>query len=115
MLCFSFRPFGLVGIYFCNACGQLLESVNIEKHFPFLADVVFRARCFAYVSAVKIEPIFGSDADSVVADVPFPFRFCILCNSRNVSKLVKQLNDVAFFWLTLIEMFIEFILNYLFR
>ena len=39
--------------------------MNIEKFFPFTADIVFRASCISYVSAMNIELNFGSDADSV--------------------------------------------------
>ena len=41
--------------------------MNTEKFLPFVADIVFRARFIACVSAVniKIKLIFGSDADSV--------------------------------------------------
>ena len=39
--------------------------MNIEKFFPFDADIFFRARCIACVSAVNIELHFGSDAVSV--------------------------------------------------
>ena len=38
------------------------ESVNLEKFFPYHADLVFRARCFTYVSVVNIELNFDSDA-----------------------------------------------------
>ena len=76
MVCFSFRTFGLVRICFWSACRQLLESVNIDKFFPFVADIVFRARWFACVSSVNMEQSFGSDADSVrfpvVAAAPTP-------------------------------------------
>ena len=44
---------------------QLLESMNIEKLFPFVAYNVFRDRCIACVSAVNKEQNFSSDADSV--------------------------------------------------
>ena len=37
----------------------------MEKFFPFAADIVFRTSCIAYVSAVKMELNFCSDADSV--------------------------------------------------
>ena len=36
-----------------------------EKLFPFVANVVFRDRCIARVSAVNIKLTFGSDSDSV--------------------------------------------------
>ena len=39
--------------------------MNIVKFFPFVADIIFRARCIACVSAVNMELNFGSDADSV--------------------------------------------------
>ena len=49
------------------------------KFFPYVADIVFRARCIACVSAVKIELNFGSDADfvrfSVVAAASTPISF----------------------------------------
>ena len=38
--------------------------MNIEKLFPFFADIVFRAKCIACVSPVIIELNFGSDASS---------------------------------------------------
>ena len=44
---------------------QFFESVNVEKFFPYDADIVFRARCFTYVSVVNIELNFDSDADYV--------------------------------------------------
>ena len=65
MICFSFRTFEMVGICLWNACRQLLEFVNIEKFFPFDADIVFRAKCITGVSAVNIELNSGCDAYSV--------------------------------------------------
>ena len=35
------------------------------KFFPFVADLVFKARCVACVSAMSIEVNFSSDADFV--------------------------------------------------
>ena len=50
--------------------------MNITNFFPHVADIVFRARCNAFVSAVNIELNFGSDANSVrlpvVAAAPTP-------------------------------------------
>ena len=50
--------------------------MNIEKFFPFDVDIVIRARCIAWVSAVNKELNFGSDAVSVrfpvVATAPTP-------------------------------------------
>ena len=50
--------------------------MNIANFFPLVADIVFRARCIACVSAVNIELNFGSDANSVrlpvVAAAPTP-------------------------------------------
>ena len=50
--------------------------MNIEKFFPFGAEIVFRASCIAYVSAVNLQLKFGSDADlagfPVVAAAPTP-------------------------------------------
>ena len=40
MVCFSFRTFSLER----SSCKQLFDSANIEKYFPFVADIVFRAR-----------------------------------------------------------------------
>ena len=48
-----------------NPCRQILESENMEKFFPIVADIVFRVSCNAYVSAVNMELNFGSDAVSV--------------------------------------------------
>ena len=39
--------------------------MNIVKFFPFVANILFRARCIACVSSVKIDINFGIDADSV--------------------------------------------------
>ena len=53
--------------------------MNIVEFFPFVADILFRARCIACVSAVKIELKFGWDTDSVrflvVAAAPTPISF----------------------------------------
>ena len=65
MVCFSFRTFGWVKTCFCGVCRHRLESVNIEKFFPFDADILFRAMHIACVSAVYMEQNFGIDADSV--------------------------------------------------
>ena len=50
--------------------------MNIEKFFPFVTDILFRARYITYVSAVNMELRFVSDADSVrfpvVAAPPTP-------------------------------------------
>ena len=43
--------------------------MNIEKFFPFVAGILFRARCVASVSALYIDLIFGSDAKSVLFPV----------------------------------------------
>ena len=55
LVCLSFRTFGLVEIRFWSASRQLHDSVNIENFFPFVADIVYRTRCIAYVSAVNTE------------------------------------------------------------
>ena len=51
-------------------------SVNKMKFFPFVADIVFRPRCIACFSTVKIELNFGIDASfvrfPVVAVAPTP-------------------------------------------
>ena len=39
--------------------------MNVASFFPLVADIVFRARCIACVSAVNIELNFSSDANSV--------------------------------------------------
>ena len=48
--------------------------MNLVKLFPFDADIVFRARCVACVSAVNIDVNFCSDGDfalfPVVAAAP---------------------------------------------
>ena len=62
MVCLSFCTFGVVGICFSSACRQILEPVNIVKLFLFVADIVFKARCIACVSAMNIELNFDSDA-----------------------------------------------------
>ena len=55
MVCFSFHTFALVGFCFWSAYRQLLESLNIEKFFPFVVEILLRTRCIACVSAVNIE------------------------------------------------------------
>ena len=39
--------------------------MNTEKLFPVVAEIVYRARYSAWVSAVNIELNFGSDANSL--------------------------------------------------
>ena len=39
--------------------------MNIVKFFPFVADTVFKTRCTGFVSAVKLELNFDSDAEFV--------------------------------------------------
>ena len=39
--------------------------MNIENFLKFAADIIFKDKRFACVSAVNIEIIFGSDADSM--------------------------------------------------
>ena len=55
--------------------------MNIVKFFPFVADVVSKARFNAYVYAVNVELNFGSDADFVgfpiVAAAPTPISFLV--------------------------------------
>ena len=50
--------------------------MKIVKFFPFVADIVIRARCIACVSAVNIDLNFGSNANfvrfPVVAAAPTP-------------------------------------------
>ena len=95
MVCFSFRTFGLVGNWFWSACRQLLESVNIEKFFPFVAGIVFRTRCVASVSAVYLELIFGSDAESVLFPVattaPIPILLLKSSVCTPLTKIVRSL------------------------
>ena len=80
MVCFSFCSFGLVGICFLRACKQLLQSVNLDMFFYFVADIVFRARCIACVTAVNIGLNFGSEEGYMrfpvvsTATTPFPLR-----------------------------------------
>ena len=81
MLCCSFRTFGLFGICFCSPCMKLIEFVNIEKFFLFVADIAFRARCIVCVSAVNIEINFGNDADSV--------RFPVVAAARTYISLLE--------------------------
>ena len=48
----------------------------MEKFFPFVADIVFRASCIAYVSVLNMELNFCNDADfahfPVIAAAPTP-------------------------------------------
>ena len=44
---------------------QLLVSVNMDKLFYFVVDIVLRAWCIACHSVVYIELCYVSDADSV--------------------------------------------------
>ena len=55
--------------------------MNIVKLFPFVADIVSKARCIACVSAVYIELNSGSDADFV--------RFLILATAPTLISLLE--------------------------
>ena len=76
MVSFSICTFQFAGICFCGACRQLLDYINIEKSFIFVADIVFRARCFSRVFAVSIKLNLVSVTDyvrfPVVAAAPTP-------------------------------------------
>ena len=75
--------------------------VNIERLFPFFADIVFRSRCITCIFVVNIKLIFGSDAVSkqfpVIASAPtfisvlepsvfmyFHYLFLFSMNSSNI-------------------------------
>ena len=75
MVCFRFRTFGFVGTCFWNTCRWLLESVNIEKFFPFVEDILLSASCIACVPAVNIErnSLVAMQIRCVVAAALTPF------------------------------------------
>ena len=66
----------MIALIFMLKNGRQTTAVSIEKLFPFVVYIVFRASCIAGVSAVNIELHFASDADSVrlsvVAAAPAP-------------------------------------------
>ena len=102
-MCSSFCTFGLVGICFWSAYRQLLEFVNIEMLFIFLADIVFRARCILRVSAVNIEINFDSDIKPVmfpvVAAAPTPIY--LLESSVNMCfypLYILSMTSLNLFW-----------------
>ena len=83
MVCFDFRTLRSVGNCFLIAYSHFLESVDTEKIFPFVADIVFRAKCIACNFPMIIELNFGSYADSVqfsvVADASTSISFLTVC------------------------------------
>ena len=69
--------------------------MNIEKFFHFVAGIVFRTRCVASVSAVYLELIFGSDAESVLFPVattaPIPILLLKSSVCTPLTKIVRSL------------------------
>ena len=77
--------------------------MNIVEFFPFVAGIVFRARCFACVSAVNIELNLGSDADSVrfpvIAAAPIPILLLELSLYMCFHPLYSfSMTSLNFFW-----------------
>ena len=82
---------------------QLLVSVNIEKFFHIVTEIMFRAKCIALVTAVNIEVKFGNDADSI--------RFPVVAAASTPMSLLEpsvymclhplylfSINSLNFFW-----------------